>query len=69
MVFKDTTDDVTGLAFSPDGKYLVTSSCDGSVRLWEVATGRRYAALPVTRASSMVRLLLAGWQIRAVERC
>jgi WD40 repeat protein len=39
-------DNVVGLAFSPDSKYLVTSSFDGSVRLWEVSSGkevRRFA--------------------------
>jgi len=45
MVLKQ-NDNVTGIAFSPDEKYLVTCSFDGSVRLWEVATGkevRRFA--------------------------
>ncbi|MGH7173877.1 MAG: PQQ-binding-like beta-propeller repeat protein, partial [Gemmataceae bacterium] len=32
---------VHGLAFSPDGRWLGTSGWDGSVRLWEVATGRQ----------------------------
>jgi hypothetical protein len=31
---------VHGLAFSRDGKWLCTSGRDGSVRLWEVVTGR-----------------------------
>lgn len=31
---------VHGLAFSPDGRWLGTSGWDGSVRLWEAATGR-----------------------------
>jgi WD40 repeat protein len=31
---------VRGLAFSPDGRWLCTSGRDGSVRLWEVITGR-----------------------------
>jgi eukaryotic-like serine/threonine-protein kinase len=30
---------VTGVAFSPDGRFLVTASQDGYARLWDVATG------------------------------
>jgi len=29
-------DEVNGLAFSPDGRYLVTSSKDGTVRIWGI---------------------------------
>ena len=32
-------DKVTSLAFSPDGKRLLSSSYDGTIRLWDVATG------------------------------
>jgi WD40 repeat protein len=32
-------DGVTGLAFSPDGKSIVTSSYDRKIRLWNVQTG------------------------------
>jgi len=34
------TDAVNGAAFSPDGEFLVTCSKDGTVRLWEVASGK-----------------------------
>jgi WD40 repeat protein len=32
-------DDVTGLAISPDGKFLATSCYDQLVRLWDIETG------------------------------
>jgi WD40 repeat protein len=46
MVFRGHTDIVTGVAFSPDGKQLVTASADGSVRLWDVATGTELHRFP-----------------------
>jgi len=34
------TDAVNGVAYSPDGTRLVSASSDGSVRVWDVITGR-----------------------------
>jgi WD40 repeat protein len=31
---------VLGLSFTPDGQRLASASQDGTIRLWEVATGR-----------------------------
>jgi WD40 repeat protein len=34
------TNKITCIAFSPDGKYVLSGSEDNNIRLWEVATGR-----------------------------
>jgi WD40 repeat protein len=32
--------DVNSVAFSPDGKYVVSASNDATARVWEAATGQ-----------------------------
>ncbi|WP_404380796.1 winged helix-turn-helix domain-containing protein [Knoellia locipacati] len=39
LTLKGHTADVSNAVFSPDGTRLVTSSADGTVRLWDTATG------------------------------
>jgi hypothetical protein len=43
--FRGHTDNVTGVAFSPDGTRLVSGSFDQTLRVWDVGTGREALAL------------------------
>jgi WD40 repeat protein/tRNA A-37 threonylcarbamoyl transferase component Bud32 len=45
-------DFVSGLSFSPDGGRLATASMDGTLKLWDTATGRELAALPGHRTEA-----------------
>lgn len=48
-VLKGHTRKVSGLAFSPDGRFLVTVSYDGTLRLWKAGTGEPVATLIPTK--------------------
>ena len=43
--FKDHDFAVTGLAISPDGQQFLTTSYDGTIRQWDIASGRQLALL------------------------
>jgi WD40 repeat protein/serine/threonine protein kinase len=45
IVQRLTAEQVTALAFSPDGQRLASGSLDGDLTLWETQTGRRLATL------------------------
>jgi WD40 repeat protein/uncharacterized caspase-like protein len=44
-------DGVLGVAFSPEGRWLASSSEDGSVRIWEVSSGKEVALLSMMRGT------------------
>ena len=48
------SDDVFAAAFSPDARFVVTGSKDGTTRLWETATGRELCRLISFRDGSWV---------------
>jgi WD40 repeat protein len=45
MLLKGHTDAVDCVSFAPDGKVLASGSKDGTVRLWDVASGKEMAVL------------------------
>jgi WD40 repeat protein/serine/threonine protein kinase/DNA-binding XRE family transcriptional regulator len=55
-VFRGHRDEVRKVAYSPDGKYVVTGSTDTTIKLWETATGREVQTFlgPEGEISSLV---------------
>jgi WD40 repeat protein len=45
------TGDVRSVAFSPDGRYVLSGSEDGTAKLWEVSTGREVRTLSGHRSN------------------
>ena len=58
-VLQGHTDQVSGAAFSPDGRHIVTSSRDGTARVWDSETGRELNVLKGHYSSGQLGGLLA----------
>src|SRR5262245_43185036 len=41
LIHEGHTNNVVGIAFTPDGKTLVSSSLDKTIRFWDVSTGKQ----------------------------
>jgi type II secretory pathway component GspD/PulD (secretin) len=74
MTLKGHTAAVTGVAFSPDGRRLATSSLDRTVHLWDPATGKVLLSLSGDKAGLLCvafspdgRLLASGGDDNAVR--
>ena len=55
------TNYVTSASFSPDGSRLVSSSWDGTVRVWNANSGMRFGAHMADRAACGFGVLRGGW--------
>src|ERR1700761_303302 len=44
LILEGHTDDVLSVGYSPNGKHVVSSSSDGTIRLWDAETGEQTAA-------------------------
>lgn len=49
------SDDVMSIAFSPDGKILASGSSDGTIKLWDVATGKEIRTLKTDISGGFVQ--------------
>jgi WD40 repeat protein/DNA-binding SARP family transcriptional activator/energy-coupling factor transporter ATP-binding protein EcfA2 len=62
-VLRGHTDLVSGVAFGPDGRRLVTSSLDGTVRVWDVASGETVRSVTLDGAAMAVDFGADGWRV------
>jgi WD40 repeat protein len=60
-------DEVSHVAFSPDGAYVASVGIDGSTRVWEARTGTAVARLPMPAAARTANWTPSGDRIVVVD--
>jgi WD40 repeat protein len=55
------TDGVNAVAFSPDGKLLVSGGSDGVAKVWDTASGRERATLGFPSLTKRLGVVLPAW--------
>ena len=59
--FRGHGDAVNSAAFSPDGSTVLTASCDGTAKTWDVATVECIQTFLRPRQSRVLGRVLPGW--------
>ena len=63
LTYKDHTDEVNSVAWSMDGRYIVSAGSDKIVRVWNAATGLTYFA----NAHSLAAVETVAWSHHSLK--